>query len=354
MQAAKVCHQVLTSFRSVSGLTGIELAGTSGPKQLFRGAMDGAQRFPHVINKLTAQISTSGDGAHLSASIHKCSKHPLHSISWSPKVLLGQQSVPHSRPFVASSRNGLACAQKQHRTLISQASSRSMWQRHCYSSGYGRGYGRGDGSYWDGDKVLYSLIAVNCAGFFLWQSDPNLMERHAMVSINSIREGRMYTLLTSAFSHASLNHLFANMFTFYFFGREIGLLFGGKKLLALYVAGGIVGSLAHVAFFYFKAQSTGADPWIKEVRMANSPGALGASAALNAIVLLDILLYPRRMVYLYMVLPVPAALFGVVYIVGSMTGLLGGIGGNMAHAGHLGGAAVGAAYFLALRLGRIR
>ena len=57
--------------------------------------------------------------------------------------------------------------------------------------------------------------------------------------------------------------------------------------------------------------------------MANSPGALGASAAVNAIVLLDILLYPQRMVYLYMVLPVPAALFGVVYIVGSMTGLLG-------------------------------
>jgi predicted RND superfamily exporter protein len=67
----------------------------------------------------------------------------------------------------------------------------------------------------------------------------------------------------------------------------------------------------------------GAAPWIKEVRMANSPGALGASAALNAIVLLDILLYPKRMVYLYMILPVPAALFGVVYVVGSMTGLLG-------------------------------
>ncbi|KAA6421878.1 MAG: rhomboid mitochondrial-like protein [Trebouxia sp. A1-2] len=216
------------------------------------------------------------------------------------------------------------------------------------------GYSRGYGSYWDGDKVLYSLIAANCAGFFLWQSDPTLIKRHAIVSVNSIREGRIYTLLTSAFSHASLNHIFANMFTFYFFGREIGLTFGGKKLLALYVAGGIAGSLAHVAFFYFKAQSTGAAPWIKEVRIANSPGALGASAAVNAIVLLDILLYPQRMVYLYMVLPVPAALFGVVYIVGSMTGLLGGVGGNISHAGHLGGAAVGAAYFLALKRGRIR
>ncbi len=226
MQAAKGCHQVLTSFRFVSGLIGTELAGTSGPQQLFRGALDGAQRFPRVINKFRAQIRTSSDGTHLSVSFHKCSKHPLHSISWSPKVLLGQQAVLHSRPFVTSSHKGLACAQKQHRTLIIQASPRSMWQRQYYSSGYGRGYG----SYWDGDKVLYSLIAANCAGFFLWQSNPSLMKRHAMVSVNSIREGRIYVLLTSAFSHASLNHIFANMFTFYFFGRETGLIFGGKKV----------------------------------------------------------------------------------------------------------------------------
>ena len=57
--------------------------------------------------------------------------------------------------------------------------------------------------------------------------------------------------------------------------------------------------------------------------MANAPAALGASAAVNAIVLLDILLYPKRMVYLYMVLPIPAALLGVLYIVGDMSGLLG-------------------------------
>ena len=67
----------------------------------------------------------------------------------------------------------------------------------------------------------------------------------------------------------------------------------------------------------------GAGPFIKEVRMANSPPALGASAAVNAIVMLSILLYPRRMVYLYAVLPVPAAVLGVIYIGGDMLGLLG-------------------------------
>lgn len=57
--------------------------------------------------------------------------------------------------------------------------------------------------------------------------------------------------------------------------------------------------------------------------MASSPVALGASAAVNAIVMLQVMLYPREMIYIYMVLPVPAAAFGLLYIVGDMFGMLG-------------------------------
>lgn len=57
--------------------------------------------------------------------------------------------------------------------------------------------------------------------------------------------------------------------------------------------------------------------------MAQTPVALGASAAVNAIVLLQVMLYPREMVYIYMILPVPAAAFGALYIFGDMFGVLG-------------------------------
>ena len=79
------------------------------------------------------------------------------------------------------------------------------------------------------------------------------------------------------------------------------------------------------SFFFcdYLFSAVGAAPWIKEVRKANSPPALGASAAVNGIVMLSILLYPRRMVYLYAVLPVPAALLGVLYIGSDMLGVLG-------------------------------
>lgn len=54
------------------------------------------------------------------------------------------------------------------------------------------------------------------------------------------------------------------------------------------------------------------------------------------------------MVYVYMIVPVPAALVGVLFLVKDLSGLYSG-GGGEANAGHLGGAVVGATYFLMTR-----
>ena len=43
-------------------------------------------------------------------------------------------------------------------------------------------------------------------------------------------------------------HLLSNMLGLYFFGREVGRFFGGRALLGLYLAGGLIGGLAHVAW----------------------------------------------------------------------------------------------------------
>ena len=64
----------------------------------------------------------------------------------------------------------------------------------------------------------------------------------------------------------------------------------------------------------------------------------------------SIFTFPSRMVYVWMVLPVPAALLGVLFLVKDLSGLYQG-GGGEANAGHLGGAVVGASYFF---LGRGR
>ncbi len=56
------------------------------------------------------------------------------------------------------------------------------------------------------------------------------MQTHAMVSIEALRSGRVWTAVTSAFSHQDFTHLAANMIGLYFFGRDIGRLFGGQKV----------------------------------------------------------------------------------------------------------------------------
>ena len=53
------------------------------------------------------------------------------------------------------------------------------------------------------------------------------------------------------------------------------------------------------------------------------------------------------------IIPMPAALLGALWLLRDVSGAFGG-GSSIAHAGHLGGAATGLAFFLAYRRGLIR
>lgn len=50
-------------------------------------------------------------------------------------------------------------------------------------------------------------------------------------------------LVTSMFLHDGFFHIFANMFTLYFFGSYVYRLLGTKKFLIVYLGGGILGSV---------------------------------------------------------------------------------------------------------------
>ena len=191
----------------------------------------------------------------------------------------------------------------------------------------------------DPEKVLWGLIIANASVFLLWRGAPHFCSQHFVVSNESILR-RPWSAVGAAFSHNNLMHFGANMISLYFFGRDIAMLFGGKRLLYLYLAGGIAGSIAHCL-------------WYSSSSRYFSPGALGASAAVNSIMIVDILLFPTRTILLYGFIPVPAALLGGLWLYRDVDGSLSGHGSLVAHAGHLGGAAMGLLFWIFVKKGRI-
>ncbi|KAJ3698764.1 hypothetical protein LUZ61_002469 [Rhynchospora tenuis] len=188
------------------------------------------------------------------------------------------------------------------------------------------------------EGVILFLVGTNVAVFILWRNmDPSFMIKHFMISLDNFKNGWLHTLVTCAFSHIRPGHITNNMLGLYIFGRSIAVLFGPKFLLKLYLGGALVGSI------FFLVEQAFLVPSDKGNQGVDKPGvhALGASAAVNAIVMLYVFLFPKSWVLLDMLIPVPAAVMGAVYITADLWRVLKG-GDNVSGAGHLGGAFVAA------------
>ena len=197
--------------------------------------------------------------------------------------------------------------------------------------------------------ALWVLIALNAAVYAAWQlwglADPNqTMLAHFLVSPESVLSGRVWTLLTSAFSHVDPMHLLFNLIALYVFGRPVLLVLGSFRFTALYLAGGLAGSIGHVLFGLITGDGA---------------AALGASGAVMAIAVPYGMWFPRQTLLINFFIPVPAWLAVLFFIGTDVLGLFGTSPFSMsdnpvAHAAHLGGALVGLGVALprAIRLWR--
>jgi hypothetical protein len=84
-------------------------------------------------------------------------------------------------------------------------------------------------------SIVYGLLAANLGVYALWQipSASSFMYKHFVLSQSHIRLGYYHTLFTHAVSHQALDHLFMNMFTFYFFGTSLANYIGGVRVCFL-------------------------------------------------------------------------------------------------------------------------
>lgn len=166
------------------------------------------------------------------------------------------------------------------------------------------------------------------------------MFQNFILSEVNIRAGRLWTLITSCFSHKSGGHIFFNALGLYFIAPACVSLVGPSAFLGLYLAGGIFSALCSLSYQHFS-------PGFK------AAGSEGASGAIYTTLAFYATLFPRSTFLLFFVVPMPAWL-----LVGGMFGydFFQAVTGRQSRtdsAGHAGGIVAGVVAGLLFR-GRMR
>lgn len=141
---------------------------------------------------------------------------------------------------------------------------------------------------------------------------------------------RPWTLFTYFFTHTGFFHILFNMLFLYWFGRLIAEYLGNRKVVSLYVLGGIAGGLFFMLIYNIL-------PYFQD-RVATS-AMLGASAGVFAVTVGAATLMPNYTFVLFLIGPVKIKYIAVFYVFVSFVQTIGNnAGGELAH---LGGALVG-------------
>ena len=137
-------------------------------------------------------------------------------------------------------------------------------------------------------------------------------------------EFHSYQFVTYMFLHASVEHIFFNMFALWMFGRTLEYELGSKRFLIYYMVCGVGAALIQLATAYL----TGEMP----IQL------VGASGAVMGLLLAFGVMHPNAVIML-LIPPIPMKAKWFVVIYGVIEMFLGwtGFGGNVAQFAHVGG-----------------
>lgn len=171
-----------------------------------------------------------------------------------------------------------------------------------------------------------------------WKN-PEMQYKLMMNPYSVTHRGQFHRLITSGFVHANWTHLGFNMFTLFFFGRNIEYLYGGMfgakgtyYFLGLYLVGIIISDI----------------PSLLKYKDAPHYNSLGASGGVSAIVFSSIMFLPLNKIYLFGIIGIPGFILGTLYLIYSYyEGKR--MADNVNHNAHLVGAIFGIVYSVYLQ-----
>ncbi len=147
---------------------------------------------------------------------------------------------------------------------------------------------------------------------------------------------RPWTLLTYMFTHFSFRHILFNMIILYFSGKMFMEYLGEKRMLALYIYGGLGGGLLYIILYNLSP-------------ILSSGSMVGASAGTIAVLVAGALYLPNMPVRLWGIFEIKYWMLAAGIVLLDILSLTGSNAGG--HIAHLGGAIVAFFFIRSMRNG---
>ena len=184
-------------------------------------------------------------------------------------------------------------------------------------------------------NATFMIIGVNVLFFLAVSLFPSLYAYLGLSVIRCVGYHFWWQPVTYMFVHAGFSHILLNMLGILMFGLAVERAIGSKEFLLFYFLCGILDGVISLAFYFFSG--------------FHYVNLVGASGALYSILLIFAVLFPKSIIRIYGIIPVPAPLLVLGYAVIELGSHLRG-GGNVAHLTHLTGFAI-AWLYLVIRMG---
>ncbi len=182
--------------------------------------------------------------------------------------------------------------------------------------------------------IIIITSAISLAAF----NNEKLFRKGLMNPYLMFQKGEYWRLITSGFLHGSYIHIGFNMFTLYFFGRMVEMIFDQ-----------VLGSNGPIVFILFYISAIIVSDLPVAIKQKNNPSynSLGASGGVSALVFASILYFPLNDICLYGILCLPGFILGVIYVVYSYYQGR-NMSDNINHEAHLYGAIYGIIFGIAV------
>jgi len=153
-------------------------------------------------------------------------------------------------------------------------------------------------------NITLVIIIFTCLVSFMAWNNRSLFDKLIFNPYSVYHRKEYFRLFSSGLLHADMTHLFINMFVLYSFGRVIEQVY--EKYMPL--------GLSMYIIFYVVSIAAANLKTLFDHKNNMWYNAVGASGAVSAVVFAFVLFAPLEKIYFFDLLPIPAFLYGFLYL----------------------------------------